>query len=394
MKGSLRIATVAGTGVFLHWTFFVLIVWLFVSQALGSGLMAALETLFIVGAVFLCVTLHEIGHATMAARFGIRTQDITLLPIGGVARLRRMPEEPHKELAIALAGPAVNVVIAAGIYAGMRMSGLNVVPVDLAVRQSSFLTSMFWFNVVVVAFNMIPAFPMDGGRVFRALLATRRGYVDATRTAARFGQAIAVVFIVLGLMSNWLLAFVGAFVYFSAMAESRAVEVRLLTMGATTSDAMQTRVRMLDWSDRLEDAAEATLAGAQSEFPVLLENGKTAVLTQSMLLRELKSRGPLASLGEVILSAAPEIPAGMPLEQAMEILTRTRSSLLVVNSLNEPVGLLTAAHVEEWILIETALRSHMADSSKPQRPWSVLSPQHKPLFPQFGGRDRFTFPSV
>ena len=394
MKGSLRIATVAGTGVFLHWTFFVLIVWLFVSQAIGSGLMAAVETLLVVGAVFLCVTLHEIGHAAMAARFGIRTQDITLLPIGGVARLRKMPEEPRKELAIALAGPAVNVVIAAGLYAGMWMSGLNVLPVEQAVLQASFLTSMFWFNVIVVAFNMIPAFPMDGGRVFRALLAIRRGYVDATRTAARIGQAIAVVFIVLGLMYNWLLAFVGAFVYFSAMAESRAVEVRLLAMGATASDAMQTRVRMLDWSDRLEYAAEETLAGAQSEFPVLLENGTTGVLTRSMLLRELKSRGPLVSLGEVIRSAAPEVPAGMPLEKAMEILARTRSALLVVNSLSEPVGLLTVASVDEWILIETALRSHMADLSKLQRPRPVGEPQQKLRFPQFGGRDRFTFPSV
>lgn len=393
MKGSLRIGTVAGTGVFLHWSFLLLFGWLFVRQAADSGVLAALETLLFVAAVFLCVTLHEIGHATMARRFGIGTQDITLLPIGGVARLRRIPEEPRKELLIALAGPVVNVVIAAGLYVGMWISGLSVMPIEGKVAEASFLVSMFWFNVVVVAFNMLPAFPMDGGRVFRALLARRRGYAEATQTAAKFGQAIATVFIVLGVMNNWLLAFVGVFVYLGAMAEAKAVEIRTAAAGATAADAMLTRLVTLDDRDLLGDAVDALLSGPQSDFPVLRQNGTTGLLTRSMLLKELKTRGPSASLVDVVTAAAPSISAGLSLELAMDALAECRGPLLVVNSLAEPVGLLTPENVQEWILVQAALDLHSTNSThgSRQRP-SSSSAFDEPLLEELADRNRFTFP--
>lgn len=365
MKGSLRIGTVAGTGVFLHWSFLLLFGWLFISQVSENGFMAALQTLLFIGTVFLCVTLHEIGHATMARRFGIRTQDITLLPIGGVARLCRIPEEPEKELLIALAGPVVNVVIAASLYAGMLISGLNVSPIEGSLAEASFLVSIFWFNVVVVAFNMLPAFPMDGGRVFRALLARRRSYVEATQSAARIGQAIAMAFIFIGLMSNWMLAIVGVFVFLGATAEAKSVEVRALTSGATAADAMLTDYVTFEGHHRLGDVARELLAGSQTTFPVRLSNGQTGLLIRPMLLSALKSHGPAATLDEVIEKAAPSIPAGMSLDESMEKLAEVRGPVLVVNSLSQPVGLLTLDNFQEWVQVETVLQSRSASSKNP-----------------------------
>lgn len=398
MKGSLRIGTVAGTGVFLHWSFLMLFAWLFVSQALGNGLIAALQTMLFIAAVFLCVTLHEIGHATMARRFGIRTQDITLLPIGGVARLQSIPKEPHKELLIALAGPVVNVVIAAGLYAGMAISGVSTAPVEGSLTEASFLSSMLWFNVIVVAFNMLPAFPMDGGRVFRALLALRKGYVEATQTAAKFGQAIALVFIVLGVMSNWLLALVGVFVYLGAMAEAKAVEVQAVAAGATASDAMLTEFRVLSGRDSLGDAAAALLAGSQCDFPVDLENGETGLLTRVVLLKELKARGPAVALEDVVQLPAPSVPVGMSLERAMETLGTTRGPVLVVGAFGEAVGVLTPENVQEWVLVESALAA--SPTSATQTPGTEKKKKNRcpafddPLIPELSERDRFTFPSA
>ena len=374
MKGSLRIGTVAGTGVFLHWSFLLLFGWLLVTQASESGLIAAMHTLLFIGTVFLCVTLHEIGHATMARRFGIHTQDITLLPIGGVARLCRIPEEPKKELLIALAGPVVNVVIAASLYAGMLISGLKVLPIEGALIEESFLTSIFWFNVVVVAFNMLPAFPMDGGRVFRALLARRRGYVEATQSAARIGQAIAMAFIFIGLTSNWLLAVVGVFVLLGATAEAKSVEVRALTAGATVADAMLTDYVTLDGRHRLGDAAHELLAGSQTTFPVRLSNGQTGLLIRPKLLHALKSNGPDTVLDEVIHQPAPSVPAGMSLDQSMEKLAEARGPLLVVNSLSQPVGILTLDNFQEWVQVETVLKSLSTSSDDRPKPRSNRCP--------------------
>jgi len=395
MKRSLRIGTVAGTGVFLHWSFLLLFGWLFITQAADSGLLAALQTVLFIAAVFLCVTLHEIGHATMARRFGIRTQDITLLPIGGVARLCRIPEEPHKELLIALAGPVVNVVIAAGLYVGMAVSGLRVLPIEGAVTEASFLTSMFWFNVIVVAFNMLPAFPMDGGRVLRALVARRRDYVEATQTAARAGQAIALVFIFLGLMNNWLLAIVGVFVFLGATAEAKSVEIRAVSKGATALDAMLTDYLTLNGHQLLTDAVRALLASSQTTFPVLLSDGKTSLLTRPTLLNELKARGPATTLGDILQQPAASIPSGMSLDKAVEKLAEAREPLLVVNSLSQPVGILTVDNFQEWVQVEAAMKSH-ADSSnhRPKREKDSCPAFDDPLIKELLERERSARPTT
>ena len=201
MRWSFKLGQVWGIKLFVHWTFLILLIWAFAMQVgAGESVTAAIERVFFILALFACVLLHEMGHARAALRYGIRTRDITLLPIGGLARLERMPREPKQELVVALAGPAVNVVIAGLIFLVLFALNGNAPVSELLQYEGGFLQQLMWVNMFLVAFNLIPAFPMDGGRVLRALLARVFNYMTATTVAARIGQILAVAFGVAGLM--------------------------------------------------------------------------------------------------------------------------------------------------------------------------------------------------
>ncbi len=232
MRSSLHLGNAFGIPVYLHWTFFLLLGFVALSQLVASGSpLAALGGVVFVSAIFGCIVLHELGHALMARRFGIRTRDVTLLPIGGIARLERMPEDPRQELWVALAGPAVNVVIAGLLGIWLFLTGI--VPGGaLSLTGGSFLASLMTVNLALAAFNMLPAFPMDGGRVLRALLAQRTGYVEATVLAAKVGRGMAVVFGIVGLFWNPMLVLVALFVWFGAGQEAEAVRRRAAFAGS------------------------------------------------------------------------------------------------------------------------------------------------------------------
>ena len=218
MNNSWHLGRFAAIDVRIHWTFLLLPVWIYFSNlAAGSGMVAATVAVLFVLAIFGCVVLHEYGHALTARRFGIGTRDITLLPIGGVASLHRMPRNPLQELAIAVAGPAVNVVIAAALFIALPMIATTSL---LPAAVIGFLSKLAWVNVALVVFNMLPAFPMDGGRVLRASLALAMPYANATRIAVRVGRIAAVGLGVLGLFSgNLMLVALAAFVFMAAGAE-------------------------------------------------------------------------------------------------------------------------------------------------------------------------------
>ncbi|QEF98294.1 Putative zinc metalloprotease Rip3 [Stieleria maiorica] len=223
MKGSWHLGQLAGIDVRIHWTFLLLPIWIYYSSlAAGSGAVAATVAVLLVFAIFGCVVLHELGHSLTARRFGIETHDITLLPIGGVASLQRIPRSPWQELAIAVAGPAVNVVIAMVLFALLPILAATAL---LPVGAIAFLSKLAWVNVALVVFNMLPAFPMDGGRVLRSVLALGLPYRSATRAAAGVGQVIAILFALFGLFSgNLMLVILAGFVFLAGRGEAMMVE--------------------------------------------------------------------------------------------------------------------------------------------------------------------------
>ena len=227
MRWSLKATRIAGIDVYIHFTFFLLLAWVaFIHWKQTGSIGATLVGVLFILSIFACVVFHELGHALAAKKYAIRTRDIILLPIGGVARLEKMPDKPVQELWVALAGPAVNVGIAAALAVYLYVSN-SFSPVDQSTMTTApFLERILSVNIFLVLFNMIPAFPMDGGRVLRALLAMRLAYTRATRISANLGQGIALLFGIFGLFYNPLLLFIAFFVWIGAAQEARMTQMK------------------------------------------------------------------------------------------------------------------------------------------------------------------------
>jgi Zn-dependent protease/predicted transcriptional regulator len=354
VRWSFHIGTIAGIRVELHVTFLLFVVWAALSQGLLTGdVVGALSGVVLLLSVFACVLLHELGHALMARRFGIRTRDIVLLPIGGVARLQRMPERPSQELLVALAGPAVNVVIAAALAWILSQWSMGRVAGEI-------LQSLLQVNVLMLAFNLIPAFPMDGGRVLRALLATRLPYVRATRIAAGVGQGIALLFAVVGfgIFHNPMLIFVGLFVFLMAGEEHAVVQARATMTGFPVRSAMITEFETLDATDSLQRAVDLLMSGTQQDFPVLENGAPVGMLSRADLIAALKTHGAHASVGQVIEREAQMADPSEPLEVVFQRMRERKRSALPVVSAGHLVGMVTTENVGELLLVQDALRRH------------------------------------
>ena len=373
MRWSYTIARIAGTEVKVHLTFLLLLGWIAYDVWSAAGPAAALGyTLFFV-AFFLCIVLHEFGHITMARRFGVRTPDVILLPIGGVARLERIPEAPRQELLVALAGPAVTVAIivvllaislatgttASGIVEIARGTGRAVAGHGDLPEDVTFLVRLLMVNAAVLVFNLIPAFPLDGGRVLRALLARRLGLARGTRIAGAIGQMFALALGVLGFIWSqpiWLL--VAFFIFLGAGSEASAVATRLAGQGLTVSRMMVTDFRTIPVYASLQQAADLLLAGEQREFPVVDNLGRTeGILTRDNLIRGLTRLGPGGTVGEAMTSTAPTV---LPTLGFQEALDRLRASglpaLPVVDASGALVGLLTRDNITDLLLIRGTRR--------------------------------------
>ena len=358
MKWSWKLGTVGGIGLYVHATFLLLIAWVGITYWVAGGSAAALSGIAFILALFACVVLHELGHALTARRFGIRTRDITLLPIGGVSRLERIPDNPRQEVWVSLAGPAVNVVIAAALYAWLLLSQTLRPLSALTMAGGPFLERLLLVNVSLAVFNLLPAFPMDGGRVLRALLAMRMDYVRATQVAAHVGQAMALVFGLLGLFTNPFLVFIALFVWIGAAQEASMVQMRTALSGIPVSRAMLTDLHTVAPDDAAKRVLELIMAGSQQDFPVA--DGEKAsrlagVLLRSDVLKALAQRGSDWQVRDVMRREFEVVDAADMLDTALARLQACNCHTLPVTSRGALVGLLTMENMGEFLLIQSAL---------------------------------------
>ncbi|MDA1231498.1 MAG: site-2 protease family protein [Planctomycetota bacterium] len=357
MKWSWRLGEFRGIAVYMHATFLILIAFVVLNQWSEShSVLKTLEGVAFVLALFSCVVLHEFGHALTAARYGIKTRDITLLPIGGVARLERMPEKPLQELWVALAGPAANLVIAVALLAWIQFTSVVTPLEQIGVTTGSFVERLMAVNVLLVVFNMLPAFPMDGGRVLRALLATKLEYTRATQIAASIGQSMAMVFAVIGFMTNPFLIFIALFVWIGAAQEASMVTMKAALGGIPVKGAMMTDFRTLQLGDSLQRAVELILATPQQDFPVLEDGRVMGILTSRDLMVALQQRGPDTLVEDVMSRKFLSLDVNDMLDNSLARIHMaeccTTAPVLQRDTL---VGLLTAENVSEFLRIASAI---------------------------------------
>ena len=359
MKGVLKIGRVSGIKIEVHWTFTLLLIWVaFLEIQKGSDLNRILLNEALILVLFVCVILHELGHALTAKKFGVKTKNILLLPIGGVATLEKMPEKPAQELWIALAGPAVNVVIAILL--------LLVVPVrsyfnfDSIVLEEmlyeptlqNFLFYLFIANVMLVVFNLIPAFPMDGGRVLRALLSFKLGRISATNIAASIGQGLAFIFFVLGLFFNPFLILIALFIFLGAYGENQMVKQGDLLEGHVVKEATLTNITRLRPSNNLQEVIDILLAGTEKDF-VVIENEKIlGILTQKDIIKHAKT--PSVLVGDIMQRKFKTVDVTTEIMKVLQSIRKEDSDFYPVVENGQLVGAIDTTNISEFILLKTA----------------------------------------
>lgn len=351
MKGSFVICRIVGIEISIHWTFLILFGLMLIPTKTGIPYWNVIFMLVI----FTCVVLHELGHALAARSFGIVTKDITLLPIGGVARLERIPENPKQELVVAIAGPLVNVAIALLLLPFVHLSlKLDAASQLAVIGPGNFLTNLFVVNTTLVAFNLLPAFPMDGGRVLRALLSFRFDRVKATKIAALIGQALAVIFGLVGFFINPFLLFIGIFIFYSAQQEWMFVEARSYLSGHKVIDVTIHPFAGIEADTPIEAAVKTMLEGEHHDFVVYEQGSVVGTVGRLELVKGLSQFDPKASVREIMDNQLEIVPWDAPLEQALEKIQKVKSRILLVARDNQLFGIVDMENVAAFMMLQQA----------------------------------------
>lgn len=378
MKWSLDLGNISGIKLRIHWTFVLLIGYIiYINYARGGDANTALWSVLFVLTVFVCVVLHELGHALTGRRFGIPTTKITLLPIGGVASMQRMPENPRQELLVAIAGPLVNVGIALLLfvlfantitetaakiqeYAVQLQEGTtdlsNEAQQYINISPHNFIFYLFFVNIFLVIFNAIPAFPMDGGRVLRALLAMKMGRTRATQIASNLGQFVAILFVIWGFYSNPFLIFIGLFVFLGAYSENVMVQQLESLRGHRVREAMITNFLTLKPTDSIQDALDKLLAGSDHDFVVETDKEVVGILSRSDLIGALQSYDRSAPIKDIMDAGFEALDIDDKLTRIYSSLATNRNKFYPVLEDGKLAGVINQDNINEFIMIQSALR--------------------------------------
>lgn len=347
IPGSILTFRLGGVPVRLHFTFVLLLVFLIAVSA-GGGQSAIYGAVYIL-ALFASVLLHELGHVTVARRYGIKTIDITMFPIGGLARLEKLPAA-REELWIALAGPLVNVVIAAALGIWLFWTNdINRFSEIWRISDANVIHRIAAGNIFLAAFNLLPAFPMDGGRILRALIARRKSEAQATRIAAGTGQVFAILMGLFGLLAgHFMLMFIAFFVYLGAAQESAAVTGRELMGDMPVRAAMITDFRTIGHGSTLREAADLLLSTSQQDFPVVTGGQVLGVLTRNGLLRGIAGSGPDSFVAGAMDRNVARVAPDAQLSETVPLLNE---SCVLVMEEERLLGLLTRENLGELLLL-------------------------------------------
>lgn len=347
---SLPLGKISGIPIFVHWSFVAVLFYaVYIGVTENYGVWGTIWYLMLILTVFGCILLHELGHSFSARKYGIGTEDITLLPIGGLARLERMPRQPVQELVIALMGPAVNVVIAIVLgvmYTIFYGSLIEFIKYPGSFTFDAFIAVLVFVNGLLVLFNMIPAFPMDGGRVLRALLSFKLSYVKATRIASLVGKFAALCFIVYGFFRpeiadylspgtgedigrDYILMAIGAFIFFSANMENKMVQMEGALEGHTVNELIRNRFTVFQTTDTVGSALKTMSTGLEQDFLVLIDKKVEGIVTKSILTK-YATTNPDLTLGEVMRTDIGATDPEQPLSEALEIIQGNHQPIVPV----------------------------------------------------------------
>lgn len=358
-RWSKQIGSIAGIPIRVHVTLLFLLVWIALSYWLrGVGPTATLAGIVLVTSVFVIVLLHELSHALVARMFGVGTRDILLLPIGGIASLERIPDQPRRELAIAVVGPAFNLVLAGLLWIALRLAGGTA---DIGATTSIpelLVAQLIWINVVLAIFNLIPAFPTDGGRAFRALLAVWMPRDKATGIASAVGRALAIALGIFGLFYNPWLTLIAVVIWFGARRELDMMELRRAIANIPASAAMRGGVETVHASDSLESAASLAIATG-SPLPIIADGRPVGVLTERDIAEGISAVGPEAPIAAAPHHDAVTVSPTDSLERVLDQLHAEPDAVAIVVDDGVPIGILTTEQLATFAAV-SAGRSYAA----------------------------------
>ena len=356
MNWSFRIAQVFGIDIKIHITFFLILILGAFQWGGPAGLTGAVFGVLLMLLLFTCVTLHELGHSVVALRFGIPVREIILLPLGGVAVIGRNPDKPLHELLIAIAGPLVNVIIAiillliSGFAVGLNvldgrglLSGLQMTP-----SLSTLLVWLISANLSLVIFNLIPAFPLDGGRVLRALLAMGLGYPRATAIASGIGQIAAVILGLVGVLSgNFILVLVAIFIFTGAGQEGSEAQARTVFDTLRLRDSSNRHAISLEIGDRMSKVVGHILTSYQPDFAVTQGDRLLGIITREDVLHALNTEANDLYATQIMRREFVRVNADQSLHEVRDIMGEKGARTVAVYDNEQFLGLVSLEDIAE-----------------------------------------------